>query len=419
MKNWFKSLKIKAFAYVLNRTPLRDLKVYAQAKGDSYSNQIQYEVESLMAKSLDDWRIAILTATDPINPDKSLLASIYKTLWFDDHLASTVDSRILFCQRSPFKLIDKNKNENTDITSLFERTWFEDFIKIALMSRFEGTKVIEVWELDEEGELLEVEEIKMQYVNNKKGIILKQPGDTTGWDYKTGRMKDFYIQVGKDKNLGMLADMTPNLLAKKLGVGSWLDYLEKYGVGNLFITTDREDDERLNQLAEAAANFKSSGFMVGRGNEKFEVKGTEGGRPENYDMFIERIDKGTSKRVLGGSGLTDDKAFVGSSEIQFKLAKDRFESDKLLLKNIINKHLIPRLIKLSPVYSVLNGYAFEWDNTEAQSTTEVREMISSLAQHFELDTEEITQKTGFTILRQKNTNTNSESETKKKSLNLN
>ncbi|AJA67330.1 Protein of unknown function DUF935 [Myroides sp. A21] len=417
--NWFKTLKTKAFAYVLNRTPLRDLKVYARAKGDSYSNQVQYQAESLMAKSLDDWRTAILMATDPDTPDKSELASLYRTLWLDDHLASTVDSRILFCQRSPFKMVNDAGNENKDITWFFERTWFEEFIRLTLMSRFEGTKVIEIWELDSNGELMEVEEIPMQYVNTKKGIILKSPGDQTGWDFRTGKMADYYIQVGKDKSLGMLADMTPNLLAKKLGVGSWLDYLEKYGVGNLFITTDREDDARLRELAEAAANYRASGYMVGRGNEKFEIKGTEGGNPQNFDLFLERIDNGTSKRILGGSGLTDAKAYVGSTEIQFKLAKDRFESDKLLLKNVINQHLIPRLIKLSPVYAPLKGYYFDWDNTKSQNPTEIKEMISALAPHFELDTEEVSQKTGFKILNQKSTNTNSEQEAKKKSLNLN
>ena len=54
-----------------------------------------------------------------------------------------------------------------------------------------------------------------------------------------------------------------------------------------------------------------------------------------FDKLIERANGEMSKRILGGSGLTDEKSFVGSSEIQFRLAKDRFESDKLLVKNII------------------------------------------------------------------------------------
>ena len=182
---------------------------------------------------------------------------------------------------------------------------------------------------------------------------------------------------------------------------TWLDYIEKYGVGNLFITTDREDDERLKQLADAAKNFKASGFMVGRGNEKFEIKGGDAGDPQNFDLLFTRANDEMSKRILGGSGLTNNKSFVGSAEIQFRLAKDRFEADKLLIKNVINQQLFPRLQKLSSVYSVLKGNYFEWDNSELQTHQEVKDMITALAPYFDLDREEISQKTGFTILSQK------------------
>ena len=221
----------------------------------------------------------------------------------------------------------------------------------------------------------------------------------------------------------MLLDMAPIILAKKLGFGSWLDYIEKYGVPALFITTDREDDGRLKELFDAASNFKSNCFIVGRGAEKFEVgKGEGGGNAQNFDLLIERANSEIAKRILGGAGLTDEKAFVGSSEIQFRLAKDRFESDKLLIKNIINQQLFPRLQKVSSVYSVLANHYFEWDNSEMQTNKEVAEMVAILAPHFELDTEELSQKTGVTIIGNKSYGstpaTPQEDEAKKKSGNM-
>jgi phage gp29-like protein len=142
--------------------------------------------------------------------------------------------------------------------------------------------------------------------------------------------------------------------------------------------------------------------MVGRGNEKFEVgKDTGGGNADNFDKLIERANSEISKRILGGSGVTDEKSFVGSAEIQFRLTKDRFESDKLLVKNVINQQLFPRLLKLSPVYSVLNGHYFDWDNSENYTAKEVAELVSLLGTHFELDPEQISEKTGLKILSQK------------------
>lgn len=393
---------------VLLNADLRLLNVVAVAKGgNAPSGQLNYEAETMQRQTLKEWIVAVMAATDPENPDKTPLDRLYKNFMLDDHLASIIDSRILFCQRSPFKIVNEKGDENTDLSWLFERTWFEEFVKLVLMKRFEGVKLIELFDINPDTkELATVDEIPMSYFIPQKGLITKSPGDSNGWLYKEGAFQPFYIQVGKDKEIGMLAQMAPIILAKKLGLGSWLDYIEKYGVPALFITTDREDDTRLKELFEAASNFKGNGFMVGRGQEKFEIGKADGGNPDNFDKLIERANGEMSKRILGGSGLTDEKSFVGSSEIQFRLAKDRFESDKLLVKNIINEQLFPRLIKLSPVYAVLKGHYFDWDNTETQSPKEVAEMLAILGQHFELDPEEISQKTGFTILGQKsNTNT--------------
>lgn len=408
---------------VIENASAKTLRVAAFLKNEkAISKLLEYEAESMQKQTLRDWTNAIAAATDPEFPDFTALFKLYKNLNLDNHLASIIDSRILFCQRSEYKIIDAAGNENEELTKLFERTWFEEFVKLTIMSRFEGTKLIEMFDVDPETkELVTVDEIERPYFNARKGIITKMPGLDTGWLYKEGALAPYYIQVGKDKDLGMLAYLAPIVLAKKLGFGSWLDYVEKYGVPALFITTDREDDTRLKELYTAASKFKSNGFMVGRGQEKFEIGKSEGGNADNFDKLIERANSEMSKRILGGSGLTDEKSFVGSSEIQFRLAKDRFESDKLLAKNVINEKLIPRLQKLSPVYAGLKGHTFKWGEAVTLTAKEFADIVAVLGQLFELDPEEITQKTGFKIIRQKENNSFPPAppteEVKKKSLN--
>ncbi|WP_417366869.1 hypothetical protein [Flavobacterium beibuense] len=424
MKNPFVTLYEKFQRNAVMKADLGLLNVAAVLKGGGSkpSGQLIYEVETLQAQTLQEWKMAIASATDPEEPDFIALDKLYKGLLLDNHLASIIDSRILYCQRSPFKIVNENGEEAEDVSWLLERTWFEDFVKLCLMSRFKGRTLIELFDLNPDTkELAQVDEVPMPYFNPFKGLITKSPGDSTGWAYKDGAYQPYYIQVGKDKDLGMLAEMAPIILAKKLGLGSWLDYVEKYGVPALFITTDREDDARLNELAEAASNFKSNGFMVGRGQEKFEVgKGEGAGNAQNFDLLIDRANSEMAKRILGGAGLTDEKAFVGSSEIQFRLARDRFESDKLLIKNVINQQLFPRLQKISPIYSTLANHYFEWDDSEVQTSKEVADLISKLGQYFEFDIEEVSLKTGLTITANKNYGTTpskqDEDEAKKKRL---
>lgn len=416
----FKNFYKKAESWFLNRADESLLRVVAETKssrgGKAYSGQINYDPETMAVKSLDDWKLSILMATNQDDPNFLYWYQLIQNLMLDNHLVSVIESRIAHSQRSNYKLVNDNGDENPDITWMFQRTWFEEFIYIALMSKFQGRKLVEMIETDENGELKTITEIPMPNFNAKKGIITKEVGDTNGWSYIDGVYQNYYLQIGKDRDMGVLAQMAPVILAKKLAMGSWLDFVEKYGIPPLFITTEREDDRRLNELFDMATNFKAANFMIGRGAEKFEIPNiTTTNAQTVFDALIERCNSEISKRILGGTGLTDEKGFVGSVEIQYQLAKDRFESDKLFLSNLINQQLIPRLIKLSPIYAPLNGYYFEWDNAEVFDSAKIADLVTKLGPYFYIDPEYIEQKTSIPILGVKETSFNSQQEDGKKS----
>ena len=396
----FDNIKNKMAAYFINNADERVLRVAAELKSpQKVSGRIIQNPETMMAKELRDWISAVAIATDRDDPQFGMLSDLYQNLLLDNHLSSLIDSRILYCQRSKFKIIDDKGNENKELTFLFERPWFEELIRLILLSRFQGRTLIEIFETNELGELETVDEIPQSHFSVRNKIIVKEEGDTNGWPYADGILANYYLQVGKDYDLGMLAQMTPAILAKKLGFGAWQDYLDKFGVPPLFITTDRMDSNRLKELYEAGTNFKRNNFMIGQGNEKFQIGNTGGvSSSDTFDLIIERINSELAKRILGGSGLSDEKAYVGSSEIQFRLAKDRFESDKLLVKNILNSKVFPRLVKLSPVYKALEKHYFEWDNQESMTKMEIADLVVKLGQTFEIDPEWVEQETGVPIL---------------------
>lgn len=370
------------------------------------SGLMNHSATMMRVENLNSWKTALMLATDPDNPDKQNLRALYDNMKLDNHLGSVLETRIAKTQQSPFKLSHKtSKERNEDAETLFKTLWFQEFIKLVLESKFEGTKLIELFQTDEEGKLSEITEIPQSHFNPKKGIILKEPGQPTGTDYKNGPLSNYYIQIGKDyKDLGTFALIAPIILAKKLGLGSWLDFIEKYGVPPLFVTTDREDDDRLLELFEMATNFKANNFMIGRGNEKFEIPSiTSTNSQEAFDGLIKRADNEISKRFLGGTGLTDEKGFVGSVEIQFEFAQFRFTSDKLLVSYVVNEKLIPLLVKLSPVYSFLKDYRFEWDDEDEMTVDKLIKIITALGVYFDFDPEQIEQITGLKILGVKST----------------
>lgn len=398
--SFFNDIKNKIKREVISRTDDKTIIVEAALRRgtDSPSKMLEYEAVDMKAKTLKDWKDAISQATDPDEPNRSALADLYFNLMLDDDLASVIETRIGFVQSNAFKFIDEKGAENTDISKLFERPWFNQLIFQVLFSQFQGVTLLEFFELTEEGEVAEVTEIPQPHFNAQKGIILKGEGDSTGWSYKEGIYKDQYVQVGRSGSLGTLAHVAPIVLAKKLGMGALLDYVDKFGVPPLFITTDREDDNRIRELFNAAANFKRNHFMVGRGQEKFEIGNIGGQGTAPHQTLIDICNNRISKRILGGSGISDEKSFVGSAKIQYDLAKIRFESDKLFFKYTFNAFIKPILISLSPVYAPLANFNLEWDNTESLTQKEIIQAIIDMGALYDIDPEYITKVTGIPIL---------------------
>ncbi|MDB0599805.1 DUF935 family protein [Tenacibaculum maritimum] len=382
--------------------------IRGEKKGKEISSEVKRESTVFSVKNIKDWKAAVAIASDPENPSFELLADLYTHLKLDNHLVAAIETRIYRVLRSLYVFKNEKGEVNHNLRTKFDRPWFEKFISIAIWSLFSGVKVAELGNLDEHLELIQVNEIPMQNTIPKKGIIIKQVGDTTGWNYKEGAFSPYYIQIGANDQLGDLVNLTPMILSKKLAMGSWLDFIEKYGVPQIWITTDREDPDRFDELFEMAINMRSNNVAVLRGKEKIESGDvSQGDAYKTFKELISLVNSEISKRVLGQDGTTDAKDVsgnYGSLKILQEVANDRHESDKLFIENLINKELIPRLMKLSSFYSDLQGHYFDWDDTEQMKKEEFIDNVVKLeGAGFELDLDQISEKTGLSIKGRKNT----------------
>jgi hypothetical protein len=378
-------------------------KIFAEyyKRGGGNKAEWKRQANMLQAKEIKDWKTGVMAATDPENPRRGNLMRFYEALMLDNHLASVIDTRILRVQRSSFKLLDAKGEENYELKELLERPWFEDLVRLVLLSRFQGATLIEMFDVDAETqELARVDEIPQSNFIAQKGLVIKEEYDDNGADYRTGAFADYYLQVGGDWDLGMLNQLAMIVLAKKLGIGSWMSYVDKFGVPPIFAITDRMDTGRRDELFEMLSNFRQNMFAVLQGNEKIEVPRIS--ETNQHQVFLSLIDsvcnKEISKRVLGGTATTDEKSFVGSAEVQERVAQDRYEADKLLFKYIFNTKVRPRLTKISSIYAGFANCTFEWDNQETLNINGYIDAVSKLSTSFEFDTEEIKARTGLPII---------------------
>ena len=406
---WFRQ---QALRHIPWKTLVQEFYNRPEANGGSSSpsGSHQYKRQAIMLreKNIDDWKIAVMSATDPDDPRRGLLYRFYQSLYMDEHLQTTIDNRVLPVQQSEFRMVDKNGNENEEATRLLKRPWFHELIRICFLHRLQGVSLADISHLDDNMELSDVEEIPMSNYIPQQGIILHEESDTTGWSYKDGALAPYYVQFGNPWALGMLNELAIIILAKKLGLGSWMNYIEKFGVPPVFVISDRQDKKRLDELYNMMLDFKSSMFGVLAGQERVEYgKETTGNTTNAFLPLEERCDDQISKRLLGQTGTTKNGPYEGTAEVHERVEKSRHESDKMIFQFYFNYIIIPKLVKISPVYKPLENLALEWDDTETLSITEYIEAINKLAYTFEFDYEEVAKRTGLPIIGQK-TNTGGE-----------
>lgn len=399
--NWFqqKAIRRMSLRNVLNEYYFRmDGSGMQSVSGAAYKRQAVVYRE----KTIDDWIMAVTAATDPDDPRRGLLYRFYQSLYNDEHLQTTIDNRVLPVQQAEFNLVDDNDNEDTEAKKLLDRPWYHQLIRICFLHQLQGVSLADISHLDDNLEISHVEEVPMSNYIPQQMIIVKEESDKTGWSYKDGALEPYYVQFGNAWALGMLNELAVIILAKKLGLGSWMNYIEKYGIPPVFVTSDRQDKKRLDELFEMMQDFRNNFFAVLSGNEKVEYGKEAGGNTTNAFLPLEeRCDNQISKRLLGQTGTTTNGAWEGTAEVHERVEKSRHEYDKMLFQFYFNYIIIPKLVKISPVYKPLERLKLKWDDTESLSITEYIEAINKLAYTFEFDHEEVAKKTGLPIIGQK------------------
>lgn len=111
--NWFqqKAIRRMSLKNVLNEYYFR-----MDSSGTQSSSSAAYKRQAVVyrEKTIDDWIMAVTSATDPDDPRRGLLYRFYQSLYNDEHLQTTIDNRVLPVQQAKYNLVDDNDNEDEE-----------------------------------------------------------------------------------------------------------------------------------------------------------------------------------------------------------------------------------------------------------------------------------------------------------------
>ena len=350
--------------------------------------ELMQQTQVLVKHDIGDWRAAWQMAINHERPSRSRLYSIYADATVDMHLSGCIEQRKGMVMQKAFRLCDKSKKENTEVSELFEAGWFKDFMNLVLDSRYWGHSLIEL------GEVVEIEGQKRfeyarlvprHHVIPEYGVIIKEASDEPqkGMSYQNGGLAYWCIEAGGPGDLGLLLKAAPQTISKRHTIAFWDQFSELFGMPIRIGKTSSRNPQDLDKIERALLNMGAAGFgLLPEGTTIEFVESTRGDAFNVYDKRIDRANSEISKGILGQTMTIDNGSSHTQSEVHLEVLRNLVSADADFLRDIINGKLLPLMLHHG---FPMKGLIFEWDESVDYKPTEMQLIEQMLLTNYEID----------------------------------
>jgi phage gp29-like protein len=306
------------------------------------------------------WRSAMLQAESLDFPNRTELYRLYKDVVLDSHLTSLMQTRKYQVLQNDYKVCDNAGNEVEDKTELINQKWFYDFMNLALDSKFYGFSLIQFGRI-ERNIFESIDLVPRQYVKQEFDIVVETPSAITGENFLQAKYKQWVIGVGEKRDLGLLAKAAPLVLWKKGAMTAWAEYAEMFGTPIRIGKTSARDEVTRSNMEGLLKNMGTSAYGVFDIEDTIElIESRSTDAFEVFNQMIDRCNSELSKLILGQTGTSDEKSFVGSAKVHERVMSMYGEADEIFLENIFKYQLIP----------LLNAQGLGFENLKIESEEE-------------------------------------------------
>ncbi|MDR1155811.1 MAG: DUF935 domain-containing protein [Bacteroidales bacterium] len=294
-------------------------------------------------KTLASWRNALRAAESPTNPNRRQLYDLYSEMELDTHVASVREKRILNVLSSEIVFFDRGGKENDAITQLIAQPFFRDMCADILDCRSWGFSLLyfDTLTLDPDAQSKYIL-VPRRNVLPEFGLIVRQPGDTTGIEYTAPPYGNYTIAAGDPLDLGLLNKAAPYVIYKKNTSQDWATYNEVYGFPFRKFTYSGNDANVRRELERAARESYRAAFAILPEEAQMEFIQIQQGNSgyELFSTFMSICDKQVSKLYLGNTMTTDAEGGNYKGEVHEKAEIRIADSDRHFLLSVLNTDFI-------------------------------------------------------------------------------
>ncbi len=357
--------------------------------------------EYLAQSDIADWRNAWQSAIDVRNPNRLRLLNIYRDAMADSHLSGCIQQRVGFVMSRSFKLVNASGDTDDEAQHLLDQSWFKDLCRYCLDSNWYGHSLIELGDIVTDGDghpsFSEVRLIPRRHVIPEYHRVVPRVGNNwqTGIDYHERPWSDSLIEAGRPDDLGLLLKAALHTIPKKHASSFWDNFAEIFGMPWRIARTSTRDPKEFRKLEDLIYNAGKGTGMVS--SMDTEIQFIESGKGDAFNVYDRRIDRANSelsKLVIGQTMTIEDGSSLSQSQTHLQVFENLVESDRDMLRDIINNQLLPRMARLGfPV----KGLRFEWDDAIDYTPEQQVAYEKMIADRYDVDPSYFAEKYGMPV----------------------
>jgi phage gp29-like protein len=350
-------------------------------KASSLLNKITRDENYVLKNTISRLHNAMVNAQSIERPNRYYLLEIYNDVLKDPHLQSVIKHRKERIKGLKYNVLRTSGKEDSTSGSLFNQLWFKKFLNYTLDAMFFGNSLIEI------DNNLEVNLIPRANVIPEFRMIKISPSSLDGdIDYTAPIYSNSLVDVNSEsdnRNVGELMSISKYCLIKNEVLLNWSQYIELFGQPIRVATTDSTDEVEIREIFTFLEQLGRSGYMVK--NSQTDIEFTDNtSKSSSSELFlsIEKfIDEQISKRLLGGTMITDSGSSRSQSEVHERSSYLFTKSDIGFVEEVVNNQLIPILVNKGVL---TKNVEFKFQEPEIQSIEEKIKIDEFLLRNFNI-----------------------------------
>lgn len=373
----------------------------ALPKNADVFKKLKQETSNIIRASLQDWQNAYEDAKYIDNPDRTFLYEIYETVEIDTHVTSVVETIYHGIASMDFTIRNQNNESDEELAKLFKTNWFKNWIAISIESIFWGCSGVQYGTVKDD-KFTEIKSIPRYNIRPlQNGIVFDQNQEKAEvkfdeQPYHSWTSLIFPRMIGDQYQLGKFNKIAKWFILKREVTQFWAIFNELFGHPFRVTKTNVKDSFLRQNAISAMQNMTTASYAVIDNDDDIEFIAPSSGQGyATFKDFIEVVDKQMSKGMIGSTMVVDEGSSRAQSETHAKNTNSFIIGYSEIIQGFINDELIPKMALHG--MPITTNDMFHFEHIEKLTKLQWTEIIDKLSNKFDISPDIVSDLTGVVV----------------------